>query len=105
MKEINLNKKGAYININELNQGRNLIKVKLGRKWFVIDVNKNAIDSNVSIYSFQLDKNNNLIKHNNVYFKSCNLKNTVLINRYFLENFWEKLAFINDNIDLLRYIG
>lgn len=81
---INLNKE--LLNINKYPSGltRN-IEIKLGRKYFLLDINKNAIYTNIDFYhkankSKYGDKNNVL---------GLRIKSDAILNRSFFENIAE----------------
>ena len=85
---INLNNKMIFL--EKYPCGKHMEEVKIGRNFYIIEINKNAIDSELSLYK-KLGKDR---KSYSKYDKNANLhaifvKNDILIDRQLLERIEE----------------
>lgn len=89
MEILNFNKKFTTLHLSGLECGRTRILAKVGYKVKVIDIDKNKLYSNISIYDLKKDKNGNICKYSSILYSIYQVNNNYIIDRNFIENIKE----------------
>lgn len=89
----NLNKQSLYLNDLPNGKNQNLI-LKVGKKYYYCDINKNALDSFVEIYDYKKDRKN-FSKYNANRKSFFTKSNNFLLSKNIVENINEIIKAIN----------